>query len=94
MCCRKRKTNIETISLVKEIEVDDDEDEFATLKKNDDEIDMEIEKGFLNESEAIWLRGANRIAHQVNQLKNEHSLPYKCFIEIIVFYFSSKLLMV
>lgn len=75
--CRKRKTNIESISLVKETEEEEDEDELIALKRNDEEIDMEIEKGFLNEPEAIWLRGANRIANQLqivdalNQKVNE-----------------------
>ena len=46
-----------------------DEDYLEDDKRNDEEIEKEIEEGFLNSPDVMWLRGANRIAsqHQVVQ---------------------------
>lgn len=40
--------------------------ELETDHKNDEEIEKEIDKGFLNSSDVKWLRGANRVKSQVS----------------------------
>jgi len=42
-----------------------DEDYLEDDKRNDEEIEKEIEEGFLNSSDVMWLRGANRVASQL-----------------------------
>ena len=41
------------------------EDYLEDDKKTDEEIELELDEGFLNSSDVKWLRGANRIASQL-----------------------------
>ena len=48
--------------------VDEEEDYMENDKRTDLEIEKEIDEGFINSPDAIWLRNASRVASQVSCL--------------------------